>query len=78
MKLQDAMIARDEATPRSIVAEIAYADTKLLRTLRGRSGRVDLFRLTEHSSLPPGATSVTVYRFEPPRPTAADAGSPTV
>lgn len=61
---QDALIAQDGASPRSVFALVGYAQVKLLRHLRSRSRRIDL---DDIGGVPPGATRRTVYTFEPPQ-----------
>lgn len=58
---QDEMITRDNASPRSIIEQIGYAQLKLVRYLRGRSGRIDLELKRPGQDLPPGAVSTVVY-----------------
>jgi hypothetical protein len=58
---QEEMIVRDHASPRSIIEQIGYAELKLVRYLRGRSGRIDLELKRAGEGLPPGATSSVVY-----------------
>ena len=61
---QREMIERDGAHPRSMVERAFYAHMKLIRHLRGRSGRIDLVEIDDARPLPPGATGITVYRRE--------------
>ena len=57
------MIDHDQARPGSIVEEIGYAQTKVMRHLRGRSPKVDLVELSDRQPLPEGATATVVYRW---------------
>lgn len=58
---QSEMIVRDSASPRSIIEQIGYGQLKLVRHLRGRSGRIDLELKHVGDDLPAGATSSVVY-----------------
>jgi predicted nucleotidyltransferase len=62
LRRQWLMIENDGAQPGSIVAQIGYAQTKVLRYVRGKSPRVDLVPLSDREPLPDGATAVLAYQ----------------
>jgi predicted nucleotidyltransferase len=72
LRRQWRMIEIDGAQPGSIVAQIGYAQTKVLRYVRGKSPRVDLVPLSDRQPLPDGATAVVAYR----RPIESSAPEP--
>jgi hypothetical protein len=61
LERQRKMIQRDSARCRDIVEAMGYAETKLLRHLRGRSSRVDLVMHNVQHPLPPGAIHRVVF-----------------
>jgi hypothetical protein len=65
---QAQMIYHDDARPPTLIDTLGYAQTTLLRHLRGRSPRVDLLETGDGQPLPPGARHRTVYEYEPPTP----------
>lgn len=59
---QHQMLIEDDARPSTIVGQVGYAQTKLLRHIRGRSPKVDLVDHSADQPLPPGAVAMVVYR----------------